>query len=188
MFPRRSFALALCLLAALTTVRARQDAPTVVVFVRHAEKAATPADDPGLTAAGRARADALSEALRDARVDAIITTQYERTRNTAGPLALAQHVTPVVVQAGTDTPAHVREVAAAVRRQPAGSLVVVVGHSDTIPAVITALGGPRLSNICDGEFSRLFTLVLPREGPPRLIQSAYGARDAEQPCGRTMIR
>ena len=101
---------------------------------------------------------------------------------------MTQHVTPVVVRASSDTAAQVRDVAAAVRRQPAGSLVVVVGHSNTIPAVITALGGPKLADICDGEFSRLFTLVLPREGSPRLIQSAYGARDAERPCERTMNR
>jgi broad specificity phosphatase PhoE len=159
-----------------------------VVLVRHAEKAATPGDHPGLSDAGRRRADALAEALRDARVDAIITTQYARARDTAKPLADAQHIAPVVIPAGRDTAAHVREVAAAVGRQPAGSLVVVVGHSNTIPAIVRALGGPGLPDICDGEFSDLFAIVLPRGGPPRLIKSAYGSPDPAEPCGQMMVR
>ena len=172
----------------VTPVVAREAAPTVVVLVRHAEKAITPTTDPGLTDAGRARAEALAEALRDARVDAIVTSQFERTRKTAEPLAVARRLTPVVTQAGSDTPTHVRDVAAAVRRQPAGGLVLVVGHTNTIPPIIAALGGPQLPDICDAEYSRLFTLVLPPAGSPRLIQSTYGAPDRAEPCGRTMIR
>src|SRR6476659_9429266 len=117
-----ALALMLSVFGAAATVEAQQ-APTVVVLVRHAEKATTPADDPGLTEAGRTRAAALADALSDARVDAIITTAVERTRQTAAPLAQKQHVTPIVVPAGGDTPAHVRAVAAAVRRQAAGALV-----------------------------------------------------------------
>jgi broad specificity phosphatase PhoE len=172
----------------VTPTHAQEPAPTTVVLVRHAEKAAGPAEDPGLTEAGRARADALAEALRDARVDAVITSQYERTRKTAEPVAVARDLEPVVMQAGTDTVTHVREVAAAVRRQPVGGLVLVVGHTNTIPPIIAALGGPQLPDICDGEYARLFTLVLPPGGSPRLIQSTYGAPDPAEPCGRSMIR
>jgi broad specificity phosphatase PhoE len=188
MFPRRSLVLAVCALLAPATLSARGPTPTVVVLVRHAERAATPADDPVLTEAGRARADALRAVLADARVDAIITTHYERTRKTAEPLAKAAKVAPVIVRAGADTAAHVREVAAAVRGQPAAGLVVVVGHSNTIPPIIAALGGPTLPDLCDAEYARLFTLVLPPDAPPHLIQSFYGAADPVEPCGRTMSR
>jgi phosphohistidine phosphatase SixA len=126
--------------------------------------------------------------VRDARVDAVITSHYERTRKTAEPVAAARRLEPVVLQAGTDTVAHVREVTAAVRRQPAGGVVLVVGHTNTIPPIIAALGGPQLPDICDGQYARLFTLVLASGGSPRLIQSTYGAPDPADPCGRTMIR
>ena len=184
----RALVLATVYIAGVTSVDAQEAAPTIVVLVRHAEKAATPTNDPGLTEAGRARAEDLADALRDARVDAILTSQFDRTRRTAEPLAVARRLTPVVTQAGADTPTHVRDVAAAVRRQPAGGLVLVVGHTNTIPPIIAALGGPQLPDICDGEYSRLFTLVLPPAGSPRLIQSNYGAPDPAEPCGRTMIR
>jgi broad specificity phosphatase PhoE len=174
--------------AAVTPLHGQTVASTIVVLVRHAEKATSPENDPGLTDGGRARADALAEALRDARVDAVITSHYERTRETAEPVAAARHLTPVLIRAGTDTSAHVHEVAAAVRSQAAGGLVLVVGHTNTIPPIIAALGGPQLPDICDGEYARLFTLVLPPGGTPRLIQSTYGAPDPAEPCGRTMIR
>src|SRR6478672_13139476 len=71
--------------------------PTVILLVRHAEKAAQPPQDPPLTEAGLARAQALVAVARDAGVSAIITTQYERTRKTAEPTAAALHITPEVV-------------------------------------------------------------------------------------------
>jgi broad specificity phosphatase PhoE len=187
MLLHRALVLATVFIAVVTPLDGQTVASTIVVLVRHAEKATSP-EDPGLTEGGRARAEALAEALRDARVDAVITSHYERTRKTAEPVAAARHLTPVLIRAGTDTSAHVREVAAAVRSQAAGGLVLVVGHTNTIPPIIAALGGPQLPDICDGEYARLFTLVLPPGGTPRLIQSTYGARDPAEPCGRTMIR
>src|SRR5215203_5071434 len=188
MILHRTLIIATVLFAAVARLPAQQAAPTIVVLVRHAEKATSPGNNPGLTEAGRARADALADALHDARVDAVITSQYERTRMTAEPIAAARHLRPLVIQAGTETMAHVQEVAAAVRRQRAGGLVLVVGHTNTIPPLIAALGGPQLPDICDAEYARLFTLVLPQDGSPRLIQSTYGAPDPAEPCGRTMIR
>ena len=54
--------------------------PTVIV-VRHAE--ALTGDDPGLSEAGTARANALAKSLKDAGITAIYVTQYARTRDTA---------------------------------------------------------------------------------------------------------
>jgi broad specificity phosphatase PhoE len=181
-------AVAVCIVAALGSIEAQQPAPVIVVLVRHAERASAPPDDPGLSDAGRARAEALAEALEHARVDAVITTQYERTRRTAEPLARGRQLTPVIIRAGADTAAHVREVATAVRLQPPGSFVLVVGHSNTVPAIVGALGGPTLPDLCDAEYATLFALVLPADGAPRLVRSSYGAPDPPEPCGRTMIR
>src|SRR5258708_37686179 len=72
----------------------------ILILVRHADKAAQPADDPPLTAAGAKRAQDLAEALRPAGVTAIITTQLRRTRDTAQPLATALGIVPEVVNVG----------------------------------------------------------------------------------------
>mgnify|MGYP001822843450 FL=1 len=66
-------------------------ATTTIIFVRHAEKAATPPDDPGLSAAGQRRVAELTRQLRDADVvagiDAIYSTPFRRTQETAQPVA-----------------------------------------------------------------------------------------------------
>jgi broad specificity phosphatase PhoE len=156
----------------------RSGLPALVLLVRHGEKAAEPAGDPPLSAAGTVRAKALAAALADAQVSAVITTQWIRTRETAAPLVQAIGKTPEVVEThkGETPAAHIEAVAAAVRRHP-GEVVLVVGHSNTIPAIVTALGGPKLPDLCDASFSDLFVLVPGPDGA-HLVRSHYGPPDA----------
>jgi broad specificity phosphatase PhoE len=162
--------------------------PSAVILVRHAEKAATPANDPGLTPGGTQRAADLAAALSDAHVSAIITTQLERTKATAKPLADAAKITPIVVPASSDIAAHVNAVVAAVASRPPGDVVLVVGHSNTIPAIIAALGGPKMPDLCDAQYSGLFVLQLRPNGPPSFVRGRFGAADPADAdaCTRTM--
>src|SRR5688572_14495686 len=75
---------------------AAQDS-TVVVLVRHAEKAPVEGNDPPLSEAGEARARALAETLAGMRFDAVIATERQRTQATARPLAQAQGLTPEII-------------------------------------------------------------------------------------------
>jgi phosphohistidine phosphatase SixA len=146
---------------------------TVVLLVRHAEKAAQPAGDPPLTQDGRRRAEALAGVIKNAHPTAIITTQLRRTVETAQPSVAATGVSPEVVPvAAAATQQNAVDVAAVVRKHP-GKTVLVVGHGNTVPEIITALGGPHLPDICEQIYDKLFVLVLGREA--RLIQSRYGA-------------
>jgi broad specificity phosphatase PhoE len=154
--------------------------PTVVILVRHAEKAAQPAQDPPLTDAGAERARALAVVARDAGVTAIITTQFDRTRSTAAPTATALSIVPEVVQAGA-VAQHARAVADRVLAYP-GKTVLVVGHSNTIPAIVGALGAPQPRDMCDSDYDSLFVVVLGDSGPPRLIRSRFGAPSAADPA------
>src|SRR5690348_11246554 len=172
--------LLLLLLAALP-LAAQQRAATTVILVRHAEKAATPADDPGLTDAGQARARALAAIARDAGVTAIITTQFARTRETARPAAEALGVTPEVAKAGGAE--HAQEVARLIGAH-AGGVVLVVGHSNTIPAIVAALGAPQPPAICDSEYDNLYVVTLVPSKPAHVIRARYGAPSpAEAGCG-----
>ena len=171
--------------AAASTLAAQ---PAMVILVRHAERATAPAADPVLTDAGSQRALALKQALAAAGVSAVVTTQFQRTQLTAKPLADSLGLTPVLVRAGNPLQAHLDSVAAAVKRQAAGSVVLVVGHSNTIPGIVGALGGPKLPDLCDGEYSQLFILHFPATGSPQLVRGNYGAADAPDSgnCTRTM--
>ncbi|HXT16648.1 MAG TPA: histidine phosphatase family protein [Gemmatimonadaceae bacterium] len=166
-------------LAIPVTARAQQPSSTVVVLVRHAEKAATPADDPPLTREGEARALALWTTLRYSGVDAAITTNFARTRMTAAPTIAERGITPEVLQARN--PNHVQEVVAAIKRY-SGHTVLVVGHSNTVPAIIAALGAEQPSNICDETYDDLFIVTLRDGRKPELVHGRYGAPSPVATC------
>jgi phosphohistidine phosphatase SixA len=169
------FRLLCAALLALSAAPLAAQQPTVVILVRHGEKdLSNPADrDPALSPAGSARAAALWQAVKGAGVNAVITTQLRRTGLTGQVTVDSLHLTPEVVQAGARTAA---EVAEQVRGRHAGHTVLVVGHSNTVPETIAALGGPRVT-ICDAQYSQLFVLVLRPGAAPSLVQSHYGAPD-----------
>jgi broad specificity phosphatase PhoE len=168
----RRFFLLLLLASGLALRAPAQGAPTVVIIVRHAEKGTTPANDPPLTEAGVARARALTTVLASANVQAVISTPLVRTRETARPVAEARGLAVETVALGP-VAEHAKAVAAAVRKH-AGQTVLVVGHSNTVTAIIAALGGPKLPDLCDSQYSNLYTLVIDA-GTTRLIQSSFGA-------------
>jgi broad specificity phosphatase PhoE len=162
------------MLSAAPAVAQRGGQTTIVIVVRHAEKAAAPADDPPLTAAGEERARELFAAVQNASVSAVITTQFARTKATAQPTATALSL-PTEVVTTTSGSAHPQEVAAAVRKH-AGQTVLVVGHSNTVPAIIEALGAKRPAAICDPEYDNLYVVTIAPDGRAGVIHSKFGAR------------
>ena len=166
-----------CLPASNAVAQGSSSAASLVILVRHADKAPSPTDDPGLTPAGLERARILATALRDAAVSTIITTQYRRTRETAQPLADQQRITPEIVSVGSpaELGLHIAALVATVRRH-AGETIVVVGHSNTIPPLIAALGGPSVTDICEASYGRLFVLASAMDSA-RLVEARYGAPD-----------
>lgn len=178
----RSLALGSALtIAAAGAALAQHAASTTVLLVRHAEKAAEPANDPPLTTAGERRARDLLAAVRDADVSVIMTTQFARTRSTAQPTASALGITPEIINAQA-TPT---EVATAIRKH-AGHTVLVVGHSNTIPAIIEALGAKRPPAICDAVYDNLFVVAIDANGKAGVVRAKYGTRSPEDATCATM--
>lgn len=162
-------------------------APTVVIIVRHADKAAQPANDPPLTEVGVARAQALAAALAEAKVAAVYSTATTRTRETARPIAerAGVSVQPIAGQGMAGMTAAVVE---AVKANP-GKTVVIVGHSNTVMPWIAALGGPKRPDLCDHHYDGLYTLVL--DGvTARLIEGHYGPPNPPEtaPCATSQMR
>ena len=153
---------------------------TTVIVVRHAEKATGQGDDPHLSDAGERRAEALARALENAGVSAVITTQWKRTAETALPTAREAGATPEVVPVAWDSiPRNAADVAAAVRRHP-GEVVLVVGHSNTVPDIVAALGVERPAEICDSEYDRMEIVSMEEGGNAQLIEARYGAPTLER--------
>lgn len=150
----------------------RTIATTTIILVRHAER--PPGADPDLNDAGRARAESLAVSLMRTKVDAIVHTQFKRTRQTAAPLAAQKSITPTVVTA-TGTEAQHAQAVVAQLGLFAGQTVVYVGHSNTVPAVIQALGiSPPALTIGDAEYSHFFVVTKTGKGPASLVRVRYG--------------
>jgi len=125
--------------------------------------------DPPLSEAGRRRAQALARVLRDANVKAILSTHFARTRDTGRPLADSTGDSITVVS--QDDP---DRLASEVWTQHRGQAVLIVGHSDTVPAIVRSLAGVSVPAYREGEFDRLY--VITRRGlfPPQLLCLRYG--------------
>ncbi|MFQ5568302.1 MAG: histidine phosphatase family protein [Rhodothermales bacterium] len=160
---------------ARTVLGQSSDAPTVVMVIRHAEKASDQGRDPSLTEAGEQRAEALIAVAGEAGVKAIYSSQFKRTTETVAPLArhLGIPVTTFEISGANlhDYPAMLAE---KILTEHRGEAVVVVNHSNTVPAIVEALGGAPTTAMSEDEYDHFFIVVIPASGPARTIKAQYG--------------
>jgi broad specificity phosphatase PhoE len=175
----------LLLLALMAGACARTTSTTVVLLVRHAEKASETETDPALSAAGQARARARAETLADAGVSAVVVTQRRRTGDTAAPLTAARGLVPDTVPIGGPVAGHAAAVAERIRARHLGGTVLVVGHSNTVPPIMAALGARPLPDLCDGSYDQLFILVLRNGVADGVTRARFGAASAAGDAGCT---
>lgn len=126
---------------------------TVIYLVRHAERAEDGTDDPPISEAGQERALLLTRMLTDAGIGAVHSTEYRRTRATAAPLAEALGLVVSAYDARS-----LGRFAARLRAD--GGRHLVVGHSNTTPALVTSLGGDPGPPIEEAEYDRLYVVTL----------------------------
>jgi len=155
---------------------------SVVIFVRHAETVTSTSTtrDPVLSVQGEARAEALARLLANSKVSHLFASEYKRTQATLAPLGSARALNVSVHPARKAD-----ELVSALRGLPAGSVAVVAGHSNTVPQLVTALGG-QPENLVEhpthgkmlGEtqYDRLFVVPGPTFGasPAPTIELRYG--------------
>ncbi len=124
-------------------------APSFYV-VRHLQKES--GEDPGLTEEGRRCAASLAAQLADSGVTAVYASTTRRARETGAPLATRLGLA-VSEYDPRDTPGLAGQVGA----QP-GS-VLVVGHSNTVPAIVEALGGARPGDLAEDRYGDLWRVT-----------------------------
>jgi phosphohistidine phosphatase SixA len=171
------FAFLLLLPVSAESVAAQTE--TLIFLVRHAERAddgpegnrmaldPQMAEDPPLSAAGRDRADLLATMLSDAGITHIHSTDYRRTRETAAPTAGGTGIEIAVYDASD-----LEGFANKLRSTPGRHLVV--GHSNTTPGLVRALGGDAGPPIEPLEYDRLYLLMV-SESDARTILFRFGS-------------
>lgn len=154
---------------------------TTVFLIRHAEKADAPREEPPLNEKGNQRAQELARMLAGSGVKAIYTSQYLRTKQTGEPLAkqLGLTITPIPLQMSQSNPREVSEqsIAEITNKiyERAGDAALVIGHSNTIPAVIKKLGGDAVPKIDESKFDDLFIVTVYGKGKAKVVQMKYGS-------------
>jgi phosphohistidine phosphatase SixA len=141
--------------------------PTVIYLVRHAEKADENPEDPALTEPGQARADLLVHLLAEAELDAVWSTDTRRTRNTAAPVADAKGLSVELYD-----PRGVAAFAQVLKAR--GGQHLVVGHSNTTPSFVEALGGDAMSAIVDAEYDRFYIVTAGPDGHVETVLLRFG--------------
>lgn len=163
----------LLLAAALSLLTATAAMAQTVILVRHAEKADA-SSDPVLSEAGQRRAMDLAVALSGADLTHVLTSPLQRTVLTARPTAQAHALNPEVISFEGGTDAHIRAVADRVRALPDDAVVLVVGHSNTVPLIAAALGETGPSEMAECEYDRLTLISVEDDGDSPAIISRYG--------------
>ena len=155
--------------------------PITVFLIRHAEREEEPKQDPPLSKEGIARSQALAQLLSNAGIKAILTSQYNRTKQTAEPLAtkLGLTITPFTLKVNPSNPRQVSEESTAAVTNKileyAGQSVLVIGHGNSIPDVIKMLGGDVVPTMDEQKFDDLFIVTVYAKGKAKVVQLKYGS-------------
>jgi len=129
---------------------------SIYYFIRHAEKDRTDSanKDPHLTERGNSRAQHWSDILMEVKFDAIYSTDYNRTRETALPTAIKNNLELILYN-----PNEIN--AKSFLEATKGKTVLVVGHSNTTPAFVNKiLGTNKYQDIDDNNNGNLYIVTV----------------------------
>lgn len=158
---------AACLSLFILSSFAQESKLTTIVVVRHAEKANDGSKDPALTELGAQRALRL-KAMISSKVTAVYSTNYVRTTKTVEPIAKA-HGLPVGIYDPRDGEAINKIIASNV-----GGIIVIVGHSNTVPGIINKLiGEEKYAQLSDSEYDKIFIITVDSGGTGKELVLIY---------------
>ncbi len=143
---------------------------TTLIMVRHAEKMDDGTRDPSLNDAGVERAERLANLLQeDFEVSAVYSTPYKRTQETAKPLAdligsEIQHYDPRDPQGFIGF----------LMDSKKGKTVLIVGHSNTTPALVNlALGEDKYEQLDESAYGNIFIVSIDEKGEASVEERMY---------------
>jgi broad specificity phosphatase PhoE len=169
---------AACAALVLFVLPAIVEAQQAIIIVRHAERETGQGDD-GLSTAGHQRAERLAAMLKDTAITHVFISDQRRTLETAQPVLKARRLTPNRValpgemQKGDPAELQVRQTLAAVAKLPGNAVVLIVGHSNTLPIFLRRLGYAQAVTIANQEFDNLFIVTPRASNAPAVVRLRY---------------
>lgn len=128
----------------------------VLTLIRHAEKTKA-ASDPELTEYGLARSAFLTQWMSDRNLDSIWSSDYQRTRQTVGPLALAQNL-----EISIYNPRDLQTLADTLLSKQHNA--IVSGHSNTTPELAALLCSCEVTPMNESDYERFFEIYVTAAG------------------------
>ena len=129
---------------------------TTYYFIRHAEKDRTDSSDknPHLTEIGNVRANRWSNVLDEVKFDAVYSTDYNRTKETAQPTATKNNLELKIYNPkDIDATLFIKDTK--------GQNVLIVGHSNTTPEFVNKiLGQKKYEDIDDSNNGNLYIVTI----------------------------
>lgn len=155
----------LIICAFFVMVCAEAFAQTTFILVRHAEKEGT-GKDPVLTKEGEERSRALVQLFDKQKIDAIMSTNFNRTRNTVEPIAKAKGINTQIYGSMNEPDV--------VKLIDAGGTVLICGHSNTIPALANLLlGKNQFANYEDSDYGNILIITTSAIGKATVTHLKY---------------
>jgi phosphohistidine phosphatase SixA len=162
---------ALLLFSASGIAQSSSNTERTLYIVRHAEK--DTGNNPGLTAKGRKRAGDLYRLLKDKKIDLIFTSHYKRTATTADSLRIYNKLDTVFYAADLTGDKLFEKIE---ERAGNATNILIVGHSNTLPAIIRRAGvhSYSLNELPETEYDNLFIVKQKAGTGISLQQEKYG--------------
>jgi phosphohistidine phosphatase SixA len=152
-----------------TIIQTVSDTTTTFILVRHAETTGS-GSNPNLSAIGQARAQELQRILDTVALDAVYSTNFNRTTQTAQPTAAAKGL----MIRNYDPFDPVALIDQTLASYPEG-IILVVGHSNTTPDILNAMvGASTYADIPEMEYDNLFVVNISERGFAKVIHMKYG--------------
>ena len=150
----------------------RSATTTVVVLARHAEKEIGTIQDPPLSEEGEQRAQRLAQMFgRGAgvgHIDAVYVSDARLTQQTAAPLVERIGKPAVPIPA-----ADIKGTVARVMREHKGGTVLIIGHNNTVPALVREFSDIEVAPIADDEYDTLYVVSIPSFGHANVLRMQY---------------
>ena len=145
------------------------DTATTFLLVRHAETTGS-GSDPNLSTEGQERTQELIRLLRNVTLDGVYSTNFNRTRQTAEPVAIDQGLT---VQ--TYSPFSLNPFVDGILVDHYGKTILVVGHSNTTPDLLNVLtGGNNFQDLPETQYDNFYLVTVFEKGRAEVTHLKYG--------------
>lgn len=146
-----------------------EDSATTFILSRHAETTGI-GTDPSLSNAGQERATELARILKNTKIQAVYSTNYNRTKETSSKVASNYGLSTQIYD-----PAKLDELVNTILQQFHSQVVYIAGHSNTTNVLLNILVGTNIySTIPDSEYDNLYIVQVSSKGHAKVLHLKYG--------------